>query len=946
MKQMKTLVGSLALLGLASHALAQTSTPQRVEITGSSIKRIASEGALPLQTITREDLDRAGITSAEQLVAQLSSNGNGIDNMVSLQGGDFFSSNGGNRQHNNGSSAASLRGLGAQYTLVLLNGRRMSTHGLNGQSVDLNSIPVAAIERVEILKDGASAIYGTDAIGGVMNFILRKDYTGLEAGAFIDQTQHGGGNIGRASVLFGAGSMENEGYNVTASLAYKTNSRLRGSERTSFHNGNQPGLGMTQDTVGAPFAPIAVGAGTALAANGPSSRVYFPGDPQGYNRVNLLNLQGKCDTVAGMSSYRSDITGLFQRGKACTWDYGGQWSLMQPVDALNFAGKTNFAVGKDHTAFVEVVASNVKSSTEYTPIQFTYRYPAAGPYFQNLATLAPTLFKPTNIDATDKRVFFDASKVENVTWRCIACGPRQQDTTTDAARVLLGMEGVLAGWDYKWGASAAQSQAKTRLGDGNMFIDKLGLALADGKVNPFLLPGQSQTADAQAAIEGAKARGSSLYGGKATVQALDGTISRDLFQLPGGMAAAAVGLDLRSETYLFDSSSTATANINGTSAPAALPKAKRDIRAIFTELQLPIVKNVDIQLAARYDRYSDFGSTTNPKVGVRWQPLPELALRGSYSRGFHAPDYDSLYGGATFNAFNTDINDPLLCPKGVETVPGQTNCGIRPGIGATSNPNLKPERSKQFSVGFVVQPSDGLSATVDFWRIDLTDRIGALTGLAVVNNYAQFSQYVLRDPDRTSPTYNQIIGIQSPALNLAGDQTSGIDVSLQSKFKTAIGTVTAGIDGTYVMSYKSRFSTSDAWSERVGQFGDSTYGYDLHLRWKHTATVGWSDGPWNASMSQVYSSGYLEEVDGYSSGIILQNKGFQKNVKSYALYNVSTSYKGIKNLTITGGIKNLFDTKPPFSLHNVDNVAGAGWDARVGDPRLRAFTLGVNYKFF
>lgn len=944
--KLKALVGSLALLGLATHSLAQVAAEQRVTITGSSIKRIASEGALPLQVFTREDIDRAGITSADQLVARLASNGNGLDNMVSLQGGDFFSGNSASRQHNNGAAGASLRGLGAQYTLVLLNGRRLSTHGLNGQSVDLNQIPVAAIERIEILKDGASAIYGTDAIGGVMNFILRKDYTGLEAGAFVDQTQHGGGNITRASVLFGAGKLDSEGFNFTGSLAYKSNTRLRGTQRTSFHNGNQSGLGMTQDTAGAPFAALQVNNSSALPSNGPSTRVYFNGDPQGYNRINLLNLQGKCDTVPGLSAYRGDLTGLPQRNKACTYDYGGQWSLMQPVDALNLVSKGTFAVSKDHTAFVEATVSQIKSATEYTPIQLTSSsviYPAAGPYYQNLATLAPTLFKPTNTDPLDKRVFFDATKAERIAWRCVPCGPRQQDTTTDAYRVLVGMEGILASWDYKWGLSTGQSQAKTKLGDGNMFIDKINAAMATGKINPFVQPGQSQTDEALGLIEAAKARGTSLYGGKATVKQLDASFSRELFALPGGAVSAAFGLDLRKETYLFDSSPGATANINGTSSPAGLPEAKRDVRAALAELQVPIIKNLELQLAVRHDRYSDFGATTNPKAGLRWQLLPQLVLRGSYSRGFHAPDYDSLYGGSTSGAFNTDINDPLLCPNGVETVPGQTNCGIRPSISATSNPQLKPERSKQYSFGLVLQPTDTLSATVDFWHIDLTDRIGALTGLAVVSNYAQYSRFVQRDP-----VTNQITGISSPYFNLAGDQTEGIDISLDAKFKTAFGDLGVGLDGTYVKSYKSRFSTADGWTERVGAFGDPVFGYDLHVRWKHTATFSWKKGDWSASISQDYTDGYRDEINGYSAdpAIVLSSKGFQSKVKSYTVYNLSGSWKGMKNLSVTAGIKNLLDTKPSFSYHNVDNVAGAGWDGRVGDPRLRALTLGVNYKFF
>lgn len=935
--KLQKLVGGLALLGLAGHVSAQDAPPQRVEITGSSIKRIQTEGALPLQTITREDIERSGISSAEQLVARLSSNGNGIDNMLTNQGGDFLNSLAG-KPHNNGAASASLRGLGAGYTLVLLNGRRLATHGLNGQSVDLNQIPLAAVDRIEVLKDGASAIYGTDAIGGVINFILRKDYGGLEASAFADQTQHGGGNIARGSLLFGAGNLGNDGYNVTASLAYKTNTRLRGSQR-DFHNGNQPGRGLTEDTTGAPFANIGTGAGTALA--GAFTLPGFPTVASGYNRVNLLALNKQCGSITDQFAYTGAITGFPRSNLACAWDYGRAWSLMQPVDATNFVGKGNFALSPQHTAFAEITASKVKSSLEYTPIQLTaaqYRYPAAGPYYLNLATAAPTYFKATNTDPTDPRVFFDATKPLAIRWRCLECGPRQQDTTTNAYRGLVGMEGTLAGWDYKWGLSSGQSEAKTKLGDGNMYISKLAAAMATGKINPFLLPGQSQTAEALQLINDAKAKGASLYGGKATEQEIDATFSRELFALPGGMAAGAFGVDLRREQYNFDN--TQPTDINGVTSPPSLARAKRNIKALFTELQMPVLKDVDVQLALRHDRYSDFGSTTNPKAGAVWKLMPQLSLRGSYSRGFHAPDFDSLYGGGTVGQFNSDINDPVLCPNGVELQQPAVGCGIRPGITTLSNPKLKAERSKQFSVGFVAQPADNVSATVDFWKIDLTDRISVLSGQALVQNYSAYSQYVKRNAD------GSINFVQAPYLNLAGDTTNGLDINLVAKRNTGPGTLTVELDGTYVDSYKSRFSTADAWVERVGDFGNSTFGYDLHVRWKHTASLSWSQGAWAATVSQQYTSGYRDEVNGYGSGVILQNLGFQSKVASYTLYNLSATYKGIKNLTVTAGVKNLLDTAPPFSLHNVDNIAGAGWDGRVGDPRGRSFTLGLTYKFF
>ncbi|MEO8384081.1 MAG: TonB-dependent receptor plug domain-containing protein, partial [Betaproteobacteria bacterium] len=224
--KLKKLAQVISLICVAAPAVAQTSpTPQSVErviITGSSIKRVESEGALPIQVITREEIDRKGIVSAEQLVSLLTSNGNGLDNLASNS--DVVA---GQDRGNNGASAANLRGQGSASTLVLLNGRRMAAHGLNGGVVDLNSIPFAVVDRVEILKDGASAIYGTDAIGGVINFILRKDITGVSMQASTDQTQRGGGDINRVGLLAGKGDLAKDGYNVMIGLGHSENKLLR-----------------------------------------------------------------------------------------------------------------------------------------------------------------------------------------------------------------------------------------------------------------------------------------------------------------------------------------------------------------------------------------------------------------------------------------------------------------------------------------------------------------------------------------------------------------------------------------------------------------------------------------------------------------------------------------------------------------------------------------------
>jgi iron complex outermembrane receptor protein len=943
--KLTTLVQGLVLAGLVTPALAQQA--QRIEITGSSIKRIQAEGALPVQVIRAADLEKAGISNAEQLVAILPANGNGVDNMVSNQGGDFLNSlifSG--RAANNGASGVSLRGLGSQNTLVLLNGRRISAHGLNGKSVDLNAIPLSAIDRIEILKDGASAIYGTDAIGGVMNFILKRDYQGLEVSGFADFTQGGGGDIVKASITYGQGAIDRDGFNFLASLAVDSNSRLRGSQR-DFHNGYQPERGLAPDTTGTPHANVAQAGGTALG----SRITTYPGFPTGsYSRVNLMALQGRCNDLPNQYVYRGDITGFTNSEIACVYDYGKDWSLMQPVDRMNLVSRGSFRLGADHLAYLELAASKTKSAVEYTANQITTvargaNYPAFITNAQGQQVRAP--YYPlalANLLNAANPGSFNTNLPVRIRWRCLECGPRQQETTSDSYRLLAGFEGIVAGWDYKLGLSTAKSDGETILGDGNLIETRFKAAMDTGLINPFLLPGQSQTPEALALINGAKAIGRKLYAGSASVKQVDGSLSGELFKLPAGPLSAALGFDVRKETFDFrDDQTPANEAIIGAGSPASLPKVDRDIKAVFAEVNVPIVKGLEAQLAVRSDRYSDFGSTTNPKVALSWRPMNSVLFRGSYNKGFHAPDFGPLYEGESSGQFNSDINDPTASCPGA----GPSFCGFRPATLSGGNPNLKPEKSKQWSVGFVVSPTDWMSASVDFFNVEITDRISNRTPQEVLA--ANLTQFIVRDApvsaggDGNPATIDIVRG---GWINVAGDQVRGADINLSFNLKNDIGRWTANLDGTYLKSYKSRKSNNEPASERVGEFGDFDYLWDLKLRWKHTATFGLARGDWSTTLTQIYKAGYKSEVDGFGSGVILQDKGFPSKIKAYTLYNLSVSYTGIKNTTLTAGISNLFDKDPPFSNHNVDNVAGAGWDARVGDPRGRAFNIKLSHKFF
>ena len=912
--KLKKIAQLVALIGIAAPAIAQDATSERVVITGSSIKRIQSEGALPIQVISREDIDRAGIVSAEQLVSRITANGTGADNLSSNVGIQLGTTD----RNNNGNASANLRGLGASSTLVLLNGRRVALHGAKGNAVDLNSIPLGAIQSVEVLKDGASAIYGTDAIGGVINFILRKDFTGAEVTAFMDKTADGGGDIYRGSIVGGKGNLAKDGYNIMASLTIDKQEKLAGADR-SFSNGFQPARGLSPDTAGTTFATQTGLANTAIGA---TFRTPTDGT-QTFNRANLLSFQGKCDSVPGMSQYQSTLWGNLGFKYACAYDYGGREILIQPVERTNLVARGTKQLNANNTAFLEVVASRDKTNKEFEQLQITTTgsilgaaYPVGGPYYQNLSAYVST---------------FDATKPIAYRWRCTDCGNRQIETTTNHFRVLAGLEGVIGKWDYKLGISSAGSSADSIHNGGYYYQAGLVSALGSGLINPWLLPGQSQTAAGMALLQAASATGAKLFGGKTELTQFDGSISGELAQLPAGPLSAAIGFDIRKETYQFKDGSTSGPAIYQAPFDADFAKVSRDIKAVYAELAVPIVKTLEAQVAVRHDEYSIFGGTTNPKVALRWNPVKQAVFRGSYNTGFRAPSFFQLYGAQGDAPVPGNLADPILCPQR----PGDLSvCAIRPNARSGGNATLTPEKSKQWTIGTALAPTDWITGTIDLWQIERTDRIYELTPQQVIANYLAFPGYLVRGSD------GRLDGpggyIRAGFVNAAGDVTKGVDVNLTLNGRLGAGRWLASLDGTYMDSFRSRVFTTQPYTETVGKWNSR----DLFVRWKHQLGFTYTEGVWSGTLSQSYTAGYKDEVP---LGVV--PPGFDPDVKSYIVYNVSATYTGFKNTSITAGIKNLFNTDPPFTAHNVDFAAGAGWDPRVADPRGRAFNVLLKYSF-
>jgi iron complex outermembrane receptor protein len=815
---------------------------------------------------------------------------------------------------------------------VLLNGRRIATHGGSGKAVDLNTIPLSAISRVEILKDGASAIYGTDAVGGVVNFILKTNYQGVEASGSANVTQAGGGMTRRATLLAGKGDLDNDRYNVMATLTVDKTNQLNSHQR-DFANGFQPSRGLSPDTTGTPFANQLTGAGSALSgpgtilgANGkPDNSFMLPGDPTHYLQAGLLSLQGKCDSVPYMSQYQSqlwpDVTPVTRTRYSCAYDYGADYVMMAPAERANALARGTFQIAPDQRVYVEGMASRSKVDLILTPMQVSTTlakgnaYPAGGPYYQDLSQYIPG---------------FDKTKPILYKWRASDFGNRQQQYVTDSARVLVGLEGTVQSWDYKLGLSHAVSKTQMSIEDGYAIETKMNAALGSGVINPWLMPGQSQTPEAMKLIESTKFRGDLQHGNTSMTQ-LDGSVSGELFQLPAGALAAAVGFDLRRESYAYSQDADATVVLQ---APgnAALPKASRNIKALYTELIVPVVKDLELQLALRRDTYDLVGSTTNPKIAFRYQPSNWLLFRGSANKGFLAPSFVQLYSASLDQELPNGIIDPIGCPQH----PGDPAfCAIpRLDYKTGGNPTLRPETSKQGTLGMVVEPFKGFSASLDYWAINTQDKILFRTPQIVLANAVALSGNIVRAADGT------IDYVQAGWINAGGVKTRGADLGLRGDGKVGSYKWKAELDGTWTQSYKFAEIAGQEFKEYVGNF----YTRDLYLRWRHNATLTVSRGDWSALLSNSYSSGYKDQVP--NNGIGIAPTGFNPDVTSYTTFGLSTTYTGFKNTSLTFGISNLFDRDPPFTAHNVDQVVGAGWDPRVADPRGRSFSFTAKYKFF
>ncbi len=877
---------ALAALTLTLLAGAAQAQDQRIEITGSSIKRLASETALPLQTIRREDIDKAGVTTAAELLRNISASTAGL-----ADGASITDNTGGQR----GFNGANLRGLGVSSTLVLLNGRRLANFASPGDAagVDLNNIPAGAIQRVEVLKDGASAIYGTDAIGGVINFITRSDYQGAEIGLHAAATQEGGAGKRTGTLSGGVGSLATDRWNLLGVIDLQQLDSLRSTQRkflkerplattVPFYLSSRPYPGNLR------LSGNATTRANQLAAIN-AAGYKFNGAAFNQRTVNL-SAPG-CNPPASVFA----VSFLSQ---ACGYDYMADTEIYPKADKLSALGRGVYQLTDSTQVFAEVLLARAKTKYVLSPNPTT----VTGVTF---SALNPYLTTPiANVGTFDVRV------------RATEAGNRTSDVSSDADRVVLGFNGALGKeWDYTAAVNRATNTATDRYVNGYFLFNEFASALKAGQINVL---GPS-TATGKLLIDSLRINDAARKS-KGTTTALDGKVTGTLAKLTGGDLGAAFGLELRRESQSFTPSALLVSNniagdrdSSGTQPPLVATSNERNISSAYAELNAPVSKELELQLALRYDNYQRVGSTTNPKLGVRWQPSKTLLLRGSAGTGFRAPSFSELYRPTVYGTSPAFIYDTVIADFDQWPTVRQ------------ANPDLKPEKSKQFSLGIVIEPVADASVSVDYWRIQKTDIISDLNAKTILADPVRYAAYITRDSSDT-PT------VLLKKENQGGLKTQGLDFEASWRgSKGEYGRFGATLSGTLILEYKRQFGKLEPYVSNLGKFLND----QVVQRWRHRLALDWDNGPWAVTLGNTTYSGYTD--DNY-----LPDTPPGK-VPAYSLWDLSASWKVTPALQLRAGMNNLLNKQPPFS--NQSYYFLSTYDPTYTDPRGRTYYAGLKYSF-
>jgi iron complex outermembrane receptor protein len=889
-------------IAAATPALAQDI---RVEVTGSNIKRVDVEGALPVTVITREEIDATGAQSAAELlnfVAAAASSGATLS--TNVIGATTFSV-----------STPSLRALGGQNTLVLVNGKRVTQASGEYQGVygvNLDSIPFSAIERVEILKDGASAVYGSDAIAGVINFIMRQDFAGAEATAYYGTpTRSGGGQKWNASGTIGWGDLSKDKYNVFVNAYYGKADALNQNERNfsrsaldferglfaiSGHTFPAYAYGPNYEEVGSPGAPDC----------GPGGR-YVDGPPDLINQVLGAPRCWYDPALAdGVNAIPEQETmSVYASGR---WQFHPDWQAYATVAYTDV--KTRFIIQPTPLSEAVTYGPNAEFGASILLQPTSPYYPA------DLAAAAGVAGEPLNMY-----------------YRAYALGLRDQTDKNKAFQGVVGTKGYAFNWDWDFSFAYSQNETSEQPNGGFARYSEILPLLNSGRVNLF----GPQTPEVQAELDALQFR-QKAFDGKSSGWMLEAKGTGEIYKLPAGSLAAAAGIQVGSAKLEQNFSPALQAgDVTGYGGNSLDIDADRDYWAAFAEFNIPILKSLELNAAVRYDDYSDFGSTVNPKVSLRWTPVRELLVRGSWGTGFVAPTLTQAYGANTVGLSEAGLSDPVRCPTtGLVLV----DCAAQFNVQFGGNPDLDPQESNQWTLGFVWEPIAGVSFGVDWFNLKVEDLFSNGPSVAtILNNQDRYGDLITRGPPQ--PQYPGLPGpitlVDQRFINLGTVRMAGFDIDVRARSpRTSIGRFLFALTGTYYSKYDVQNPEGGYDSQVANQFEASTSG--LIPRYKQYATVTWENGPWSATLGNLHQNSYIDV--NVAPAFIGEET---REVDNLSIWDLSATYSGFKNWRLTLGVQNLFDSDPPFT--NQSTTFQVGYDPTYYDARARFVYGSVTYSF-
>jgi iron complex outermembrane receptor protein len=860
--------GSVAALSMAP-AFAQddedgdTAQMETVEVTGSRIKRTDAEGSVPVTVIDRQQLELSGDVSVADYLRNTTFNSFGSFRPQSGSSAQSF-------------AELSLRGLGGARTLILIDGRRAPIAPQAGQGQDLNSIPLAAVERIEILTDGASAIYGSDAIGGVVNIITRRDFSGVEMSWGMGDPAAKGGETEEGSVIFGVAGDRG---NILAGASYSNR-----------------GIIFSRDS--AVKAPGASSFSNNFRQATPAPGTLYGFVPGGFtaNPTNGSVVPGGCSDLG----FRTSGSGASTR---CLYDFNLVAADEAEIRNSALFTRANYEINEDWSTYLNANISRVKSFGRYAPVPSS-PWPGGAPFIPVGSPNHPAVRFPNG--------GYNASTPYFLAHRFAALGNRDTPTDANVYYFDLGFDGRIGMFDVNFGGRHVESKY-LELGRNYVVGGLAQQAIADGSYNIY-----APSANPRSVLDGLIA--TINREGSFIIEELYAQSNVDLFEMGGGVAGLAFGAEYRDESYedVYDTLQS-SGQIVGSAGNSAF--GGRSVAAAYMEALFPVLENLEFNLAARWDSYSDYGSDTSPKISVRYTPIENLVLRASFGQGFRAPTLDILSQQPAFSADTVTDRQTCIAFGLPATCSTQINAYV---IG---NPNLTSEESDQWSAGLAWDATDWLNMSVDFWDTSIDGRIAAISSPQIINCLSGASSNcppgLSNLPINVAPPQPQL------GLGLAREPGSGAILYAQRGF-TNLGTIDAdGIDA----NFRTNFDFAD-WGSLRNQLqisysheytidgGDNIIDEPGIPKYRAVLTNEWTWGDFNFAWNINYIHGTQ------STAGALGDPDYPSRLPSWTTNDLQASWNSPWNGRFTLGVQNVADKGPVIDPYD---PTGRGFDFALYD---------------